>query len=75
MLFTITIYNSTLDCNKRILNKVKIRERKTATSVKYTKILQVLSEFENMSAAILNKFKFHVNSNNHSALTQCERLQ
>ena len=24
------------DCNKRIANKVKMRKRKTATSVKYT---------------------------------------
>ena len=36
--------------NKRIANKIKMCKRKTATSVKYTKILLVLSEFENMSA-------------------------
>ena len=45
-----TIYNFKFDCNKRIANKVKMRKRKTATSVKYSKILEILSEFENMSA-------------------------
>ena len=45
-----TIYNFKLDCNKRIANKLKMRKRKTATTVKYSKILEILSEFENMSA-------------------------
>ena len=44
------IYNFKFDCDKRIANKVKMRKRKTATSVKYSKILEILSEFENMSA-------------------------
>ena len=44
------IYNFKFDCNKRIADKIKMRERKTATSVKNSKILGILSEFENMSA-------------------------
>ena len=35
-----TIYNFKLDCNKRIANKLKMRKRKTATTVKYSKILE-----------------------------------
>ena len=45
-----TIYSSKFDYNKHIANKVKMRKRKTATSLKYSKIVEIFSEFENISA-------------------------